>query len=75
MVPPLVYLHLTMQTSRCLTTPLAVSGDTVLPYCNFQKGHSGRYLGAASYCLAPNGSSLKEGKALTCSHHHVTQVS
>jgi hypothetical protein len=44
-VPPLVQLHLTVQPSRCPITPLAVSGDPVLPYCVFQAGHSGRYLG------------------------------
>ena len=40
-VPPLVRLHLTMQTSRRPTTPLAVSGDPVFLYCYFQKATPG----------------------------------
>ena len=41
-VPPLVQHHLTMMPSRCLITPLAVSGDPVLPY--LRENVSGRPL-------------------------------
>ncbi len=41
MVPPLVHLHLTMQTSQRLITPFAVSGEPVFSYCNFRKAPPG----------------------------------
>ena len=52
MVPPLVYLHLTMQTSRRYNA-FAVSGEPVLPYCNFRQ--------AAPGCIQTN--------ILSASHH------
>ena len=35
-VPPLIRHPLTKMPSRCQTTPLAVSGEPVLPYCYFR---------------------------------------
>ena len=46
-------------------------GRTRPSLLNFQKGHSGRYFGGFSHCLAPPGSSLAEKGSLTCSHHCV----
>ena len=63
-VPPLIRHFLTKMPSRCQATPLAVSGEPVLPYWKFQGGHSGRYLGVFSYPLSPAGDSLKESGRL-----------
>ena len=41
------------------------------PLLLFQAGHSGRYFGGSSHCLAPTGSSLAENGSRTCSHHCV----
>ena len=70
-VPPLIRHFLTKMPSRCQTTPLAVSGEPVLPYWKLQGGHSGRYFGALPCPLAPTGNSLEESGALTSSHHSV----
>ena len=39
-----------------------------------QEGHSGRYFGGFSHCLAPTGSSLAEKESLTCSHQCVAII-
>ena len=70
-VPPLVQYALTDIPSRCLATPLAVSGDPVLPYCHFRQATPGGISASFPHCLAPPGSSLAEKKTLTCSHHCV----
>ena len=54
-------------TSRCFGRPRP---SLLL----LQKGHSGRYFGGFSCCLAPTGSSLAEKEPLTCSHHCVYWV-
>ena len=70
-VPPLVQHHLTMMPSQRPTTLCAISGAPVLPYLNFQEGHSGRYFVGFSHCLAPTGSSLAEKGPITSSHQCV----
>ena len=70
-VPPLIRHFLTKMPSGRQATPLAVSGEPVLPYWKLQGGHSGRYFGALPCPLAPTGNSLEESGALTSSHHSV----
>ena len=49
-------------------------GRTRPSLLDFQEGHSGRYFGGFSHCLAPTGSSLAEKGSLTCSHHCVENI-
>ena len=49
-------------------------GRTRFFLLEFQKNHSGRYLGIVSHCLAPTGSSLAKMKMLTSSLHCVVEI-
>ena len=74
MVPPLIQYALTDIPSRRQTTPLAFSGDPVLPYCYFRKATPGGISSRLSHCLAPTGSSLAERITSTNSHHCVGHI-